>query len=283
MKNLIFSFLLFSHLITQGQGDNKDIHIDVAIEKSVFLIFTADVRKYTWSDKDSVNVVKDENKIIINSRADEVADCNMLVETVDGYYYSFLISVKSDLKQVRHIIKPEMSFFKMEKSTYPLAETSEGQKPVKTDELKNVDYKRTCMLIDGMDAENNGIARINKKMTFLLAGIYIKDGVLFFKLLVKNDSNLPFEVDVVNFILEQKTAKVKRTAVQAPMPTDILYQYNGDVGTINKGGIYTFIYVLKTFTIEKEKQLFLEFYEKSRARSIRMEIPYKALLKAKQL
>jgi len=262
----------------------KDIHIDVTFDKRMYLIFPVSVYKFDCSEPDSIIVLKDENKLVIYSKYDEVFDSNLMVETDDGYDYSFIVHWVADIKNPKLIITPDMSFFKRAKAR-PFQ--SDGIVGVEVDGVVKkdtavVELNRTCRLIDGMKADV-GLTKLNKKMVFAIGGIYIKEGVLFFRVMVENESNLPFEIDLVSFVQEEEKGKVKRKAVQSPAAMDILYAYNSEVKSIKKGGIYTYIYALKTFTYKKENKLYLEFYEKSNARSVRIELPYTALLKAKQI
>jgi hypothetical protein len=260
----------------------QDIPINVTFEKRTYLIFPANVHKYDCIESDSLVITKDENKVLVNARYDVLSDCNLIVETVDGYNYHFLVSHKADIQKMPYVIDRKMSFFKRDMVGSPSVAISEPRGKQSEQAVDSSLYIKTCRYLEGIKYENL-TGKNFKKMVFVLGGVYIKQGLLFIKLMVENDSSLPFEVSDVAFILEESAGKVKKKAVQAPSSFDIEYTYNSVEKEIKKGSIYCFIYVLKNFEYTKEKKLVLYFNEKSKARNVQIEIPYAILLKAKEI
>ena len=52
-----------------GYSQEKDVRIQVGVEKRIYLLFEANVHKVDWAETDSVAIKYEENKVIIQSRA----------------------------------------------------------------------------------------------------------------------------------------------------------------------------------------------------------------------
>jgi hypothetical protein len=266
----------------------QDHEVKITVDKTTYLVFPTDIHKYDCSkcaERDSIVAFKDENKMIVRAKSDEILDSNMIVETVDGYTYSFLLITKSDIQKLTYVVTPEMAFFKRGKAvTSPAKDvpTFKGDQSASSDTSK-VDFKRVCLLIDKSKGESNGLSRIYKKMTFVVDGIYIKDSYLYFKVLSQNESSIPYDISAVNFMVESEKGKVKRETVPAPISKPIEYWFNEDQKSIVKGEIFSYVFALKKFTYSRKEHFFIEFWESKGARHVRIEIPFNQFLKAKQL
>ena len=98
---------------------------------------------------------------------------------------------------------------------------------------------------------------------YLLKGIYTYNGLLYFHTEVKNQSNVPFDVDYITFkIVDKKVAK--RTAIQEQIILP-LRAYNYVTHIAGKKTERT-VFTMDKFTIPDDKQLVVELNEKSGGR-----------------
>ena len=98
---------------------------------------------------------------------------------------------------------------------------------------------------------------------YLLRGIYTHNGLLYFHTQVRNQSNVPFEVDFVTFKIVDKKV-LKRTAIQEQVIFP-LRAYNYATAVAGKKDERT-VFVFDKFTIPADKMLVVEMHEKSGGR-----------------
>ena len=102
-----------------------------------------------------------------------------------------------------------------------------------------------------------------QEIQYLLKGIYVHNDLLYLHTEIKNQSNVPFDVDYITFkIVDKKVAK--RTAIQEQVLFP-LRAYNYAVRVAGKKSERT-VFCLQKFTIPDGKQLVVEMNEKNGGR-----------------
>lgn len=98
---------------------------------------------------------------------------------------------------------------------------------------------------------------------YLLKGIYVHSDLLYFHTEIKNQSNVPFDVDYITFkVVDKKVAK--RTAIQEQVLLPVR-AYNYVVRVAGKKTEQT-VFCLPKFTILDDKELVVEMNEKEGGR-----------------
>jgi conjugative transposon TraN protein len=98
---------------------------------------------------------------------------------------------------------------------------------------------------------------------YLLKGIYVHSDLLYFHTEIKNQSNVPFDVDYITFkVVDKKVAK--RTAIQEQVLLPVR-AYNYVVRVAGKKTEQT-VFCLPKFTIPDDKELVVEMNEKEGGR-----------------
>lgn len=118
------------------------------------------------------------------------------------------------------------------------------------------------------------------KVSLALLGIYIKDNVMFYRMRIKNMSNINYDIDFLKFYVRDN-AKIKRTARQEVEERPI-YSY-GDVLAVTGKSEAEIVYALEKFTIPESKHLAVELFEKKGGRHFMLKIKNKQIVQAKLL
>ncbi len=115
---------------------------------------------------------------------------------------------------------------------------------------------------------------------YSLRSIYINEGMLYFNIELRNDSNINFDIDYTTMkIVDRKVAK--RTAMQEQI-IEPLRAYN-NVTRIEGKGRERVIFALKKFTIPNDKNLIIELHERDGGRHQRIKIRNREILNARTI
>jgi hypothetical protein len=113
-----------------------------------------------------------------------------------------------------------------------------------------------------------------------LAGIYIHQEVLFFRLRMKNTSHISYDISQLNFYIRDKKQSRRTASQDLPMtPLSIKGAYGRLVGKSS----LDFTVALPKFTIPDKKLLFIVLKEKGGGRLLRLRLKNKMLMKARQI
>lgn len=114
-----------------------------------------------------------------------------------------------------------------------------------------------------------------------LGDIAVHQNNLFYKLLVSNASNIPYDVDFIRFyVRDLKTAKRTVTQEQELYP---VYSYGSGQTSIPGKASATYVFSLNKFPITKDKALFIEIYEKNGGRHLYLKASQRDITKASAL
>lgn len=265
MKILLFTILLFSASALHAQGTVKSYSIQVSFIKTIHIIFPGAI-KYVDLGSDVIIAAKApgaENVLRVKAARENFSEqTNMTVICEDGTFYSFDVKYSKEPTKL-NIILSESIYSK---------------------EYGGVSSKQVEKILQAIYKENrNEIKYLGSKMfsiQFLIRGIYIHEGLFFIHVLIKNCTNIPLDIDIIRFRVEDKKV-VKRTAIQA-MYIESFSSYN-EVKKIAARSVARIVYVLPKFTMEDEKQFTIELYEKDGARNQIIRIENQDLENAKTI
>jgi conjugative transposon TraN protein len=111
---------------------------------------------------------------------------------------------------------------------------------------------------------------------FQLNGIFIQNDVIYYRILVANNSKIKYDVDQLRFFIRDNK-KVKRTASQEIEITPIYILNN--VATIDEESENTFVFAVPKFTIPEKKYLSIQLMEKNGGRHLELHVKNKKLVK----
>ena len=252
--------------------------LEVTYDKTTHIIFPSAVR---YVDLGSPNLVAGkadgaENvirvKAVVRNFRDET---NMSVITESGSFYTF---------NVKYADEPLLLNIEMKDFIHDCSKVNRPNNAldIYLKELGSESPKLVQLINKSIHKENKRhVKHIGSKafgIQYLLRGIYTHNGLLYFHTQVRNQSNVPFEVDFVTFKIVDKKV-MKRTAIQEQIVFPLrAYNYATLVaGNKDERTMFTF----DKFTIPAGKVLVVELNEKSGGRHQSFTVESEDIVRAK--
>jgi conjugative transposon TraN protein len=248
MKN-IFVFLLLT-LKSFSQTVIPSYHLSVTDLKTTNLIFPYRIEKADIGSPDVIghSYEKLGNVLFLKAGVKNFAPTNLSVYTSDGALYSFRIQFREDPDTLN------LSFMKVPEALVPVNE-------------EKLDSDASLIL-----KEPNFLHRktINEDIKLQLTGIYLKDQVMWFRMELNNHSTIEYQMENTRFFIRSKH-QTKRTASQETEKIPLW---------ISKDQL---LLAFPAFTIEKDKELWIQVREKNGGRQLDLKIPARVLLRCQQI
>ena len=252
--------------------------LEVTYDKTTHIIFPSAVR---YVDLGSPNLVAGkadgaENvirvKAVVRNFRDET---NMSVITESGSFYTF---------NVKYADEPLLLNIEMKDFIHDGSKVNRPNNAldIYLKELGSESPKLVQLINKSIHKENKRhVKHIGSKafgIQYFLRGIYTHNGLLYFHTQVRNQSNVPFEVDFVTFKIVDKKV-MKRTAIQEQIVFPLrAYNYATLVaGNKDERTMFTF----DKFTIPAGKVLVVELNEKSGGRHQSFTVESEDIVRAK--
>lgn len=225
-------------------------YILITTDKTTSLIFPYPVKHVDRGSKDIlVQPVKDaENILLLKAATNPFSETNLSVVTSDGSVYSFAVSYGISLDWIHYIpIRTKASI-----STYASG---------------ILDNPKTI----------NGIKDRSWDMLATVAGIYIKDNIIYYQLNLVNQSPIDYDIDFFRLYIRDKK-KNKRTATQENeiVPLNVA----GNTSQVKANQSSVIVLALEKFTIPDAKYLAIEIGEKRGGRNLFMKLNNKKIIQA---
>lgn len=252
--------------------------LEVTYDKTTHIIFPSAVR---YVDLGSPNLVAGkadgaENVIRVKAVVKNFRDeTNMSVITESGSFYTF---------NVKYADEPLLLNIEMKDFIHDGSKVNRPNNAldIYLKELGSESPKLVQLINKSIHKENKRhVKHIGSKafgIQYLLRGIYTHNGQLYFHTQVRNQSNVPFEVDFVTFKIVDKKV-MKRTAIQEQIVFPLrAYNYATLVaGNKDERTVFTF----DKFTIPADKVLVVELNEKSGGRHQSFTVESEDIVRAK--
>ncbi|MDR4953648.1 conjugative transposon protein TraN [Chryseobacterium sp. ES2] len=259
--------------ISLEQAKLEPFRIQVTYNKTSHLIFPTSIR-YVDLGSDFLVANKAEpigNVLRVKSAVrDFEEETNFSVITEDGKFYSFEASYSS---------YPEIL-------SYDLVKLQRGMErqyaDVLFEDLKGSSTSLTWLIMESLyNKSNRTIKHIVSKsygIEFSVRALHVNDSKFYFTLQVKNQSNVGYAIEWVNFKIVDKK-NLKRTVVQDKIlekvrtyfPERIIADHSDSKG----------IYMLDQFTLLKDQVLEIEILEKNGGRHLKVQLENEDLVHAR--
>ncbi len=245
MKAIFFLLLIVSYAAFAQQP------LSITTNKTTSLIFPFPIKHVDRGTKDVLvqPVKENENILLVKAASKGFSETNLSVVTGDGNVYSFTINYKDE---------PEGFLYEL---------------PVNR-KASIATYANGILDNRGM---LKGIRDKSWDMQARITGIYIKDHVIYYQLLLCNQSPIDYDIDLLRFYIRDKK-KGKRTAAQE---IECIPLYTaGNHQQIKAYNFSVVVVALEKFTIPDAKLLRVQLMEKNGGRHLKLKITNSKIVKA---
>ena len=204
-----------------------------------------------------------ENILQIKAGKEGFEETNLTVITTEGKLYCFLLNYApqpSVLNLTFGTMNPTVK-----DAFFSSGDPNEGEIKAYSNVVANERKK-----VHGIKDKKYG-------MRFRLDGLFIRDNVMYYRVKMKNQSNINYDIDQLRFFIRDRK-KAKRTATQE-IEIKPLYVQN-DAPTIKGQSEHSFVFALPKFTIPDQKYLAVQLMEKNGGRHLEMDINNKVLVRS---
>ena len=247
---LWLSVLVWAVLPAQAQ----DGILDVSTDKTVTVVFPFAVKHVDRGHEDLLvsPVDEAENILLVKAGSPDMAETNLSVVTDDGSVYA--LAVRYAARPVRWV------HYLPEKQSTTIATYAKG-------------------ILDNPPVARRMVRR-RWGMEARVAGIYTKDGVLYFQLALTNRSAVDYDIELLKFYIRDRKQQ-KRTAVQERelSPLDV----EGNTKLVRARGAGRIVVALKKFTIPDAKNLVIQIMEKDGGRHFEIKVHNGRIVRARPL
>ena len=255
-------------------GKIEPYRMEVTYDKTSHLIFPTAIRYVDLGSEFLIAGKAEDAENVLRVKAtirDFEPETNFSVITNDGRFYSFNVYYSSYPEALSYDLLTMQKAVDKDNGNDVLFEELGNNSPSLAGLLLETIYKKDKRIVKHIGAKSFGIQ-------FILKGIYIHNGKYYFHTEVRNRTNVPFQIDFINFkVVDKKVAK--RTVVQE-RPMIPLRTYKPLDGISGKA-IEQNVFLLDQFTIADDKVLLIEIFEKNGGRHQTLQIENSDLIKAR--
>lgn len=254
---------------TQVKGTVEPYIIGVPYDKTVNLVFPYAIKSV---DRGSADIMVDktagiENVLRVKATVKDFQPTNLTIITAEGALYSFLL---------HYNVNPRLLNFKVADLAIPSVPIVQFGPEMEYESLIREASQRISVkqgFIRNLEDKENDIS-------LELKGIYIKADQLYFQVILRNNSLIPYDIEQFRiYIRDQKESK--RTATQE-VELRPIYKA-GNLQRIEGKSEQTVVIALDKFTIPDKKFLKIEMMEKNGGRHLELKVKNKNLLSAREL
>ena len=288
MKNILKTFWAFALILgfavtVYGQdsiktplalGKIEPYRMEVTYDKTSHLIFPTAIRYVDLGSEYLIAGKAEDAENVLRVKAtvrNFEPETNFSVITNDGRFYSFNVYYSSYPEAISYDLLSMQKVVNKANGNDVLFEELGNNSPSLAGLLLETIYKKDKRIVKHIGAKSFGIQ-------FILKAIYIHNGKYYFHTELRNKTNVPFEIDFINFkVVDKKVAK--RTVVQE-RPLTPLRTYKPLDGIAGKTTEQN-VFLLDQFTIADDKVLLIEIFEKNGGRHQTLQVENSDLIKAR--
>ena len=255
-------------------GKIEPYRMEVTYDKTSHLIFPTAIRYVDLGSEYLIAGKADDAENVLRVKAsvrDFEPETNFSVITNDGRFYSFNVYYSSYPEAMSYDLLTMQKAVDKANGNDVLFEELGNNSPSLAGLLLETIYKKDKRIVKHIGAKSFGIQ-------FILKGIYIHNGKYYFHTELRNRTNVPFQIDFINFkVVDKKVAK--RTVVQE-RPMIPLRTYK-PITEISGQTTEQNVFLLDQFTIADDKVLLIEIFEKNGGRHQTLQVENSDLIKAR--
>lgn len=243
--------------------------LEVTYNKTTNLIFPATI---TSVDRGSQDILVQkatgvENILRIKAGAENFAETNLSVITADGKLYSFVVGYISEPSYLNVDVKKILRVDSITEE--PIIYTAPSMNKSLLERFSDSVLSRGSNM--------RSIRAGSSKVSIALNALYIQEDVMFCKFLLKNKSNINYDIDQLHFYIRDRK-KADRTASQEIKLHTLTIV--GDTVVIRSESKVPWIIAFPKFTIPDGKYLSVEMMERNGGRNLFLKVKNRHIMKA---
>jgi conjugative transposon TraN protein len=245
------------------------LRIGITTDRTTSLLFPAAIRHVDLGTQDVLaeQVSEAENLLLVKAGQADFKETNLTVVTADGRLYSFKVVYDPNPSMLVHRLNAAAA-----SNSADIAFEGELMKPQ--------DLEAYCKGILDNNRSMRGIVDASWDVIARVYGIYIKDNVIFYQLLLDNQSTIDYDIDFIRFYIRDKK-KSKRTANQEIELKPLFTA--GNIKSVEGMRQQTVSFALEKFTLPDAKYLAIEIMEKNGGRHLKLKISNRKIVRARVL
>jgi conjugative transposon TraN protein len=247
--------------------------VEVTFNKTSSIIFPSSIVSVDRGSRDLMAQKAQgvHNVLQLKAARENFPETNLTVITADGRLHVFAVRYSRHPKVLA--LNALVSHNDQDRSDQPLP-------AIFTAEMTESEMKTYSQNVSALAPMIRLINERSHKMTISLRGIYSQGNAMFFKVQLRNKSNIHYDVDYLRLFIRD-TRMAKRTASQEVLVRPLFT--HGNNKTIRGNSRETIVFVTDKFTIPDSKKLYIEVMEKSGGRHLRLTIKNKTIVNARQV
>lgn len=249
----------YAQFINEKIGLNQEEYknIEIGYSKTTSIIFPYAIKSI---DKGSPDVLMQkakgvENILLVKAAKENFNQTNLTVVTADNRLYVFVLNYDEscpdlNIKADNKAVVSGNILFSME---------NDNQKKIE---------QYACLALS-KKKKLEGLKRSRFEMKLDVTGIFIHQDILYFRLLLGNNSKINYEIDQLRFFIRDRK-KSKRTASQE---IEVIPLFSTSASSIipDKSEV-NIVYAVSKFTIPEKKYLTIQLIEKNGGRHIEIDV-----------
>jgi conjugative transposon TraN protein len=275
MKMKHVMWVLTSALVLFGESKvfsqvTRDTTIGICNNKTTILVFPAAIADgdrgssdiITRTSRRSVNILK------VKAAQENFRPTNLSIITSDGKVYSINVFYEKNPKLLAYSIGAV--------TQEPALPVQFGQNRINDDSISKIALK-----VYSLNGFVKRPAYHHYGIKSNLSSVYIRGGVLFFRFVIRNRSEIPYQIDFSRYEQKDKSASKKTSSMEQEMMP--IYSACDCGNLVGPGSECNLVVAFDQFTIADKKYFSVGFYEKNGDRNIHFDIKGKQILKARPL
>lgn len=262
MKN-IRSWLIIGILIITSVGSAQenqritDNNVQLSYSKTTSIVFPYAVKSV---DRGSQDVLAQkakgvENILLLKAGKQNFAQTNLTVVTADGKLYGFVLNFDEQC--------PTLNL------TAELSPNIDKDVLFSTENENQKEIQQYSQLASSKKKRVSGLGTSKFSVQLRVNGIFIHQDVMYFRVLLGNNSRINYDVDQLRFFIRDQK-KSKRTASQELEIIPLFATSN--FSKISDHSELTLVFALSKFTIPEKKHFTLQLIEKNGGRHLELNI-----------
>lgn len=249
----------YAQFINEKIGLNQEEfkNLQIGYSKTTSIVFPYSIKSI---DKGSPDVLMQkakgvENILLLKAAKENFNQTNLTVVTADNRLYVFVLNYDEscpdlNIKADNTAVVSGNILFSME-----------------NDNQKKIEQYASLALSKKKKLE--GLKRSRFEMKLDVTGIFIHQDILYFRLVLGNNSKINYEIDQLRFFIRDRK-KSKRTASQE---IEVVPLYSTSASSVipDKSEV-NIVYAVSKFTIPEKKYLTIQLIEKNGGRHIEIDV-----------